>query len=243
MLTLQNIGISRGGHSVINGLSAEADRGDVVALIGSNGSGKTTLLQIISGILKSDSGNVSYDGNKVDLTSLDWRFRLSYILDDGGIIPLLTIEEQLYLQCTLVGIGHGESVERTKYIIDLLEIGRYRGHRGNELSAGLCKRLGIGIGIVRNAEVFLFDEPFNALDVQTMNILGRILMILKNRGRIVIVASHSFPYPGNLYNHVWVLSNGVIRDHSDEREICNLLDHSFQSGNGGSEEIDIPWIL
>jgi len=243
MLNLHNIGISRGGHSVINGLSVKANRGDVIALIGSNGAGKTTLLQIISGILKSDSGYISFNGNEVALTSIDWRFRLSYILDDGGIIPLLTVEEQLYLQCSLIGISHEESSKRTKYIMDLLELGKYRDHRGNELSAGLSKRLGIGIGIVRNAEVFLFDEPFNALDVQTMNILGKILMILKKRGRIVIVASHSFPFPGNLYNHVWNLSKGVIKDYSDDFEISNLLDHSFKSGSGDSKEVDIPWIL
>lgn len=243
MLRLENIIISRGGHSVLNDISIGAVSGDIVALTGPNGTGKTTLLQIISGTLKSDSGNICFKENKVNLNSINWRFKLSYIPEDGGIIPLLTIEEQLYLQCSLTGISHYESSERTNYIIDLLEIGKYRNHRGDDLSSGLRKRLGIGLGIIRNAKVFLFDEPFNALDVQAMTILSRILMILKNRGRIVIVASHSFPYPDNLYNHVWYLSNGIIKDHIEEKKIYNLLDNPFQSESGNTEELDIPWIL
>jgi len=244
MLSLQNIVLSRGSRTIVKGLSASADRGDVVAFLGPNGAGKTTLLHFIAGVLKSDSGDIYYQGSKIDPTSLDWRSRLTYVLDDGGIIPLLTIEEQIYLQSILVGVSHLESIERTRFVIDLLELSRYRDYRGDELSAGIRKRLGIGIGIVRDADVFLFDEPYSALDVQAMAVFGRILMTLKNRGRIVVVASHSFPFLSNLCNRVWALSAGVVMDHSNKRELRNLLSHPFQSGSlSGSEEIDIPWIL
>jgi ABC-type multidrug transport system ATPase subunit len=243
MLNLENIMLSRGGRTVIKDLSAAADRGDVVALLGPNGAGKTTLLHFIAGVLKGDSGDIYYQGNRVDPASADWRRRLTYVLDDGGIIPLLTIEEQIYLQCVLVGVSHTESIERTKLVIDLLELARYRGYRGDELSAGLRKRLGIGIGIVRDAEVFLFDEPFSSLDVQAMAVFGRILMTLKNRGRIVIAASHSFPFLHNVCNQVWTLSAGMIANQSNKQDLHTLLDHPFQSGNTSIEEIDIPWML
>jgi ABC-2 type transport system ATP-binding protein len=244
MLTLQNIVLSRGNRTIIKDLSASADRGDVVALLGPNGAGKTTLLHFIAGVLKGDSGNIYYQGSKIDPTSLDWRRRLTYVLDDGGIIPLLTIEEQLYLQSVLVGVSHIESIERTRRVIDFLELNKYRNYRGDELSSGLRKRLGIGIGIVRDADVFLFDEPYSSLDVQAMTVFSRILVTLKNRGRIVVVASHSFPFLDNLYNHVWTLSSGVVMDHSNETELRDLLNPPFQSGNSSTyEEIDIPWII
>ena len=83
----------------------------------------------------------------------------------------------------------------------------------------------------------------SSLDVQAMAVLGRILMILKNRVRIVLAASHSFPFLDNLFNHVWNLLDGAVMDHSNKREVRSLLDHPFQSRSGSSEEIDIPWIL
>jgi ABC-type multidrug transport system ATPase subunit len=244
VLSLQDVVLSRGGRTIIKDLSASADRGDVVAILGPNGAVKTTLLHFIAGVLKSDSGYIYYQGSKIDPASLDWRRRLAYVLDDGGIIPLLTVEEQLYLQSVLVGVSHTESVERTGLVINLLELSKYRNYRGDELSSGLRKRLGIGIGIIRDADVFLFDEPYSSLDVQAMAVFSRIVAALKSRGRIVIVASHSFPFLDNLYNHVWTLSDGAVTDHSNKRELRDLLNTPFQSGSSSRyKEIDIPWIL
>jgi len=243
VLKLRNIELSRGGRSVISASSANANRGDVVALLGPNGAGKTTLLHYIAGILKNDSGDIYYNGCKVDPSSLDWRRRAAYVLDDGGIIPLLTVEEQIYLQSVLVGASHPESIERTNHVIELLELSRYRDYRGDELSTGLRKRLGIALGIVHDADLFLFDEPYGSLDAPSTVVFGRILVTLKHRGRIVLVASHSFPSCDNLYNRAWKLSAGVVVDHSREDELRRLLDFGFQSGEANrSREIDIPWI-
>lgn len=244
MLSLQNVVLSRGGRTIIKDLSASADKGDIVALLGPNGAGKTTLMHFIAGVLKSDSGAIYYNRRKIDPTCLDWRRRLAYVLDDGGIIPPLTVEEQIYLQSVLVGVNHAESIERTRFVIELLELSRYRDYRGDELSSGLVKRLGIGIGIVRDADLFLFDEPYSSLDVQAAAVFSRILMTLKNRGRIVVVASHSFPILDNLYNRVWTFSSGMVLDYSNEGKLRDLLNHPFQSGSLDKyKEIEIPWIL
>lgn len=243
MLSLRNIVVSRGRRPVIEGLSASAEKGNVIALLGLNGAGKTTLLHFIAGILKSDSGDIFYKGRKVDTNSREWRRTVAYVLDDGGTIPLLTVEEQIYLHSILTGADHTESIERTKLVIDLLELSKYRDYRGGELSSGMRKRLGIALGIVRDADVFLFDEPYSSLDAQAAVVFGRILETLKNRGRIVLVASHSFPFQGNLYNHLWSLSAGVVKDYANEQEVRDRLDHPFPSGGHEYGEIDIPWML
>jgi ABC-type multidrug transport system ATPase subunit len=243
-LNLKDIVVSRGKKLVLNGLKASADKGDVVALLGPNGAGKTTLLHFIAGVLKGDSGDILYEGGRINTTSPDWRRALTYVLDDGGVIPLLTAEEQIYLQSVLSGTSHVESIERTMFVIDLLELGRYRDYRGNELSSGVRKRLGIGMGIVSDADVFLFDEPYSSLDLQATAVFDQILKTLKKRGRIVLVASHSFPFADTLYNRVWSLSAGVMRDYSNEQEARDRLNHQFPSGDSsGHDEFDIPWIV
>ena len=243
MLSLRGIELSRAGRIVVRDTSVEAERGDVVALLGANGAGKTTLLHYIAGILKSDSGDLYYQGGKVDPSSSKWRCRAAYVLDDGGIIPLLTVEEQICLQCVLAGVSQPEAIERTNLVVELLELNRYRDFRGDELSAGIRKRLGIAIGIVRDADLFLFDEPYGSLDMPTAAVFDRVLWTLKNRGRIVVVASHSFPCSDDLYNRVWMLSAGVAEDHWRQGELRRLLGYEIQSGGQNRPvEIGIPWI-
>jgi putative ABC transport system ATP-binding protein len=244
MLRIRDIVVTRGRKPVLNGLTASADKGDVVALLGPNGAGKTTLLHVIAGALKGDSGEIFHDGRKIDTGSLQWRRTLAYVLDDGGVIPLLTVEEQIYLQSVLTGVDRSESGERTRRVIDLLELCKYRDYRGDELSAGVRKRLGIGLGIVRDADVFLFDEPYSSLDLQGAAVFDRILEALKSSGRIVLVASHSFPSPAGLYNRLWSLAAGVIVDRANEREVHDRLDKPAPSGGlSGHGEIDLPWIV
>jgi ABC-type multidrug transport system ATPase subunit len=244
MLSLRNIVVSRGRRTILRSLSASADGGDVVALLGPNGAGKTTLLHFIAGILKSDSGDVYHRGRKIDTGSLDWRRALSYVLDDGGAIPLLTVEEQIYLLGVLAGVDPKESRKRTRYVVEVLDLERYLDFRGNELSSGLRKRLGIAIGIIRDAEVFLFDEPYSSLDVQGAAVFGQILKTLKDRGRIVVIASHSFPFPDNLFNRAWSISAGVVVDHSNAQEVRDRLAHPSRFGSlNERREVDIPWIL
>jgi ABC-type multidrug transport system ATPase subunit len=243
MLSLRNIVVSRARRPVIKGVSASAEKGDVVAVLGPNGSGKTTLLHFIAGVLKSDEGDISYYGRKIDTTSRDWRRILTYVLDDGGVINLLTVEEQIYLQSVLAGVDHTESIERSRRVIDLLQLNKYREYRGDELSSGVRKRLGIAMGIVRDADVFVFDEPYSSLDVQATVVFGGILKTLKNRGRIVLVASPSFSLLHDLYNHIWSLADGVVLDCSNEQEVRNRLDRPFLPGSfGEGGEIEIPWI-
>lgn len=243
MLKLKNIVISRGDQTVINDVTVEACPGDVIALLGPNGAGKTTLLHCIAGILESDSGEVLCQGEEVDPDSPEWRNRLTYVLDDGGTIPLLTVEEQIYLQCILTGVGNEEGMKRTGFIIDLLELGKHRGYRGDELSAGLRKRLGIGLGIVRDADIYLFDEPLSSLDVKGMAFFSRIVMTLKSRGRVVLIASHSFPYLNDLCSRVWALSEGTITDYSNREDFRQFFNHTAGADDKYNGEIDIPWIL
>lgn len=242
MLSLEKITLSRGGRTILKEVSLTVEWGNLVALLGPNGSGKTTLLHYIAGLLKADAGAVSFKGNLVDLTSYDWRRRLSYVLDDGGTIPLLTAEEQLSLQCLLTGTGRSETAERARHIIDLLGLQKHRNFRADELSAGLRKRLGLGLGVVRDADIFLFDEPFNGLDIEGTIVLGRIFGMLKSRGRIVLVASHAFPFQNELYTDVWSFSNGSAAAVTDEKRLRELLERPFDSRNLDAEEDALPWI-
>ncbi len=229
---MRDVTISYRRRPVIENMTANASNGELVGLVGPNGSGKTTLLRFLSGLIKGDSGSIVYGETEIDTDSRRWRSELSFVPDDGGTIALLTVEEQLLLQCQLTGIDPNESVNRVECMIDVLRLGNHRNYASNELSTGLRKRLGIGLGIIRDAGVYLFDEPFTSLDVHTTEIFYGILTALKKSGKITVVATHSFPLRSDICNRIWDLST---RGRASERDPGSYLEP------GAAREVVIPW--
>lgn len=214
----------------------------MIAVVGPNGSGKTTLLHFLSGLLEKDSGSIAFNGQEVNTSSREWKYKSAFVLEDGGTIPLLTVEEQLFLAGTLSGLDPEEAVRRREILIPFLGIEDHREHRGDELSSGLRKRLGLGIGIIRKADVFLFDEPFGSLDIDAAAVFIRILEMLKNKGRIVIFSTHTFPFNKSLCTRVWRLSQGIAEDLVTLKNPGKSLFGSL--GHEESDQIyaDLPWL-
>ncbi len=234
MLELSNIRINRGNKNVLNKISAGATSGSITLLLGENGCGKTSLLGGISGLLKMESGEIRFNGKSVDPESEDWRENLSYILDDGGTIPLLSVSEQLQLQCLLNGTKKIEARDRVEAVIRLLNLEKYKSYRADELSAGLRKKLGIGLGIIRNAGIYLFDEPFSSLDALTAAQLLDVLSAIKAKGKAVILSTHSPSFVSSISDSVWMLKNGGITETGKENIGSSPISETAA--------VDLPWI-
>ncbi|WP_028975484.1 ABC transporter ATP-binding protein [Spirochaeta cellobiosiphila] len=205
MLEIKNLSVKRGDHPLFINLSCEALPGDVVALSGSNGCGKTSLFLCIAGSLPYEEGRINIVEDRV-----------SFVPDNGGTIPLLSVVEQLSLQCLLSGLTKEETRRRVDQVIQVLELDPHRDKRGAELSLGLKKRLGIALGIIRDADVFLFDEPFSGLDYLSVQVFYGILQALKEKGKIAVVSSHSLTLEEDLFNRRWVVRDNRIIQNPDE---------------------------
>lgn len=203
---------------------------------------KTTLLHGLSGLLEKAGGRIVLDGREIDPASAECRRRSAFVLDDGGTIPLLTVEEQLHLAGALSGIESRQAEERTDALIRLLRLESHRRHRGDELSSGLRKRLGLGIGLIRNTEVFLFDEPFGALDVEAAALFIGIVGMLRKKGRIVVLASHTLPLGGSWCSRVWHLAGGRATDMACGPDVQRSLMESLDAGAPREADIGLPWI-
>lgn len=222
MLNLENISFSRGKTKILDDLNASAQKASLTILAGGNGTGKTTLLNCLSGLLGIDSGMIKIKDCKIDPESAEWRKTLSYVPDDGGTIPLLTVEEQLHLQCMLSAIEKSKADERIESIIKSLGLADHRSHRADELSAGFRKKLGLALGLIRDADIYIFDEPFSSLDIEAASAFKELLSLLKNKGRIVILSTHSPVFIQDICDRVWILSNGKIRTSSDTKLLNNF---------------------
>ncbi len=241
MLELKNISISRGKREIVRNASVSAEEGEGTALIGRNGAGKTTLLNCIAGSIEKDSGFVFLNGKDFSLPSEEWRKKFSYSIDSGGIIPVLSVEEQLMLACYLIGLKRGDGRLRIEHILNTFKLKMYRNYYGEELSAGLTKRLSMALTLLNDTAIYMYDEPFNALDIEGIFIFKRIIDFLKGKGKIVIIASHTFPLSKNLFGRIWYISDGSMENIVDPDRKKKYLDYS-DSVVGDNDKTNIPWI-
>ena len=103
MLELKEITVRYGKTTVLEDVSAAAGRGELTVLAGPNGAGKTTLLNALTGRAELHAGSVDLDSSEIDPADDSWRDRYSYVAADSGVLPILTVEEQLDLLCRLSG--------------------------------------------------------------------------------------------------------------------------------------------
>ena len=156
-------------------------------LLGPNGSGKTTLFRIILGLLPSDAGTIKVAGKEGKKPNI------GYLPQHFGPFPHLTVEEQMQYFARLKeekrdGINWDAEVERA---IRLAHLEGERRKKCRTLSGGMVRRLGIAQAIMEDPEVILLDEPMNGLDNQGVEDIRKVLLSLRDKGKTILLASHS----------------------------------------------------
>jgi ABC-type multidrug transport system ATPase subunit len=210
-LELFSVSVERAGREILHDLALRALPGDGVAVIGANGAGKTTLLRTIAGLERRRAGRIGFGGEVVDPESEGWCNRVSFCPDDGLVVAELTVREHLLLAALLFRASEVAADSRARAVEAMLGLADYASYRGAELSFGLARRLSIGVAIARDADLFLFDEPWIGLDAQGIGALRGILERLRRGKRTVLVAGQVGPHLVGVANRVWLLANGSAR--------------------------------
>lgn len=181
---------------MLKDISFEAKSGEIVCIAGKNAVGKTTLLNIIAKTLKADFGKIQYSG------------KISLLTQEPMILPELSVEDNLKLWYAAADIKwSGFDVSLCEFMPSLFE---QRRKRAGTLSGGMKKRLSIAAALVSNAEIFLLDEPFAALDPKSCIDLTKLLFRLKNDGKTVIFTSHEPRYIADCADRLLILQNGSL---------------------------------
>ena len=180
----------------LKGVSIAVEPREFVALIGRSGSGKTTLLNIMAGLDKPTSGEVWFEGARIDqlgereLTLLRRR-QLGFIFQSFGLLPLLSAQENVELPLRIAGFSHGERVRLAKNALDLVGLTRRAHHRPYELSGGEQQRVAIARAIATEPKMILADEPTGELDSTTAKaVFGLLRALGREVGFTVITCTH-----------------------------------------------------
>ncbi len=224
-LKFNGISKSYGRKEALKGVDINLSEG-VYALLGPNGSGKTTLMNILAGVLRPSSGDVTLDGRDTVSMGNDFRRILGYLPQDPGFYPGFTVEELLKYFASLKGIklSSGEVKEK----LDFVNLYDERRTRYKALSGGMKRRLGIAIALAGDPKILILDEPTAGLDpkerVRFRNIISGI-----GRDKIIIYATHIVSDIESIADRVILLKKGEVIDLSTTAQMTASIEGSVWS--------------
>lgn len=225
MLELKNITKAYDGVTILDDISLDIQKGEIVSILGPSGSGKTTLLNLILGITEIDGGSLIFDGQDLTHTPMEER-GFNIVFQDYALFPNLNAHENIiYGLRNKPGISSPEEVEE---LIDLLGLREHLGKKIEQLSGGQKQRVALARTLVMKPKILLLDEPLSALDgVIKESIKDRIKTIAKEYNLTTIIVTHDPEEALTLSDRVLIVNEGKISQYGRPQEIINTPHNTF----------------
>ena len=216
MISVKNMHKSFGGVTVLDGISTQVERGDVVCIIGPSGSGKSTFLRCLNRLETPDSGQILLDG--VDLTDprtdLDrQRMKMGMVFQQFNLFPHMTVLKNLTMAPMLLKKESQQTAEqRAMTLLDRVGLADRAGEYPARLSGGQKQRIAIVRALCMEPEVLLFDEPTSALDPEMVGEVLDVMKELAQSGMTMVVVTHEMGFAREVASRVLFMDQGVIME-------------------------------
>ena len=195
-----------GTFTAVADLSFTVGAGEIVGLIGPNGAGKTTTLRSLAGTLRPTSGKLRIDGHDIVEDPIEAKRRLAFMPDEPHLFEYLTVVEHLRLVGRLYGVADIE--ERSKTLLEELELSGKEQSLPGELSRGMRQKVVIACGLVRNATTLLFDEPLTGLDPIGIRRMRNTIVARAHAGAAILLSSHLLHLVEEVCSRVIIMDRG-----------------------------------
>ena len=214
MISVKDLHKSFGGVTVLDGISTDIEKGDVVCIIGPSGSGKSTFLRCLNRLETPDSGKILLDG--VDLTdpAADLnrqRMKMGMVFQQFNLFPHMTVLKNLTMAPMLLKKESQQTAEqRAMTLLDRVGLADRAGEYPARLSGGQKQRIAIVRALCMEPEVLLFDEPTSALDPEMVGEVLDVMKELAQSGMTMVVVTHEMGFAREVASRVLFMDQGVI---------------------------------
>lgn len=203
-LIVENVTKTYGGKKAVDNISFEINEPGVFALLGTNGAGKTTTIRMMLGIIKKDSGNITWNGQTVDRKSVNF----GYLPEERGIYPKTRIVDQLLYFAKLKGMKKAEAEKAIDYWLDRLKMTEYKMQTAEKLSKGNQQKIQFITSIMHNPDLVVLDEPFSGLDPVNTDLLKEVILELVQKGKYIVMSSHQMNSVEQFCRDIVILNKG-----------------------------------
>jgi branched-chain amino acid transport system ATP-binding protein len=212
MLAVVDLHSGYGSIPVLTGLSLTIAEGEFVGVLGHNGMGKTTLLKTLIGILPATAGQVKFNGDDVTKIAMHRRARsgMGYVSQGRGILPGLTVRENLLFAAVAVGSGRIES-RLDEVLEDVPRLRGYLDRPGGALSGGEQQLLALARTLIQKPKIVLLDEPTEGIQPSIIDEISDLLKMLRQRrGLTILLAEQNIDFIRTLSDRVLLIQKGMI---------------------------------
>ena len=218
MLELRRLTNHYAGIPAVDDVSFSARPGEVTGYLGPNGSGKSTTIKMITGLIEMTSGQILYDGRRIDEDLIAYKRRMGYVPEEPNLYNHLSGAEYLTMVGQLRGLPSRETSQRIDGLLRLLSLYDDRHASISGYSKGMRQKILIAAALMHNPDLILLDEPFSGLDIGSAMVLRSLIQELAARGKVVLFSSHELDTVERISHRVVILHRGkLVADNSIER--------------------------
>ena len=210
-----------GKKKVVDTISIEVNRGEVVGLLGPNGAGKTTTFYMLVGIYKPDAGRVYFNADDITDFPMYLRARkgITYLPQETSIFRKLTVEENVMAVLETLPITREEMQERLEENLRELGIAHIAKRKAYLLSGGERRRVEITRALVTSPQFILFDEPFTGVDPIAVQDIQNIILRLSAKGIGVLISDHNVRETLNICKRAYIIYDGRVLEEGEPEKI------------------------
>ena len=203
-LKVENVSKHVGEKLAVDNISFDINNPGVFGLLGTNGAGKSTTIRMMLGILKKDSGEITWNGKKVERKNVNF----GYLPEERGIYPKSKIYEQLLYFAELKGMKKENASKEIDYWMDKLKVSEYKNMTAEKLSKGNQQKVQFITAILNDPELIVLDEPFSGLDPVNTELLKEVILELVEKGKYIVMSSHQMTSIEEFCSDVVIINKG-----------------------------------
>lgn len=237
-VTLRKLCITRGDNQILRDLDLQIEPGEFLVLLGPSGCGKSTLLHSIAGLIDLSGGAIEIGGR--DMSYADPSERgIGMVFQSYALYPTMSVEKNMSFGLKIAGTPKAEIQRRVRRTAEMLQLDALLDRKPSQLSGGQRQRVAIGRALVREAGVYLFDEPLSNLDAKLRAELRRELKLLhQTLGSTMVYVTHDQAEAMTLATRIVVMQGGRIQQIGTPAEVYDRPANRFVAGFLGSPSMN-----
>lgn len=205
VLVLKNVNKEFHDIKAVSDLNLHLKKGEIYGLLGANGAGKTTTFRMILGLYDQTSGEITWNGHKINESTNDI---IGYLPEERALLQKLTVKNQVSYLALLKGMKEQEIDKELDYWLEKFGIMEYKNKKIKELSKGNQQKIQFITAVIHKPELIILDEPFTGLDPINLEMMKTEIMNFKEQGKVIIFSSHRMEHIETLCDRLTILRKG-----------------------------------
>lgn len=222
LLDVQGLEKAYGGNQVLNGITTQIRRGEVVAIIGPSGCGKSTFLRSLNLLEEPTGGKILFEGTDITDPKVDinrHRQKIGMVFQQFNLFPHMTVLQNITFAPVKLGLMNQQDAEKkARELLSRIGLADKENAYPAQLSGGQKQRIAIVRSLAMNPDVMLFDEPTSALDPEMVGEVLQLMKELADDGMTMVVVTHEMGFAKEVATRVMFIDEGVVKEQAPPEE-------------------------